>query len=63
MFPPKPLGFLLQGVQDSNPQPTVLETVALPFELTPYNSHSLFEIKYIRSQQNSEQRMTPLITQ
>src|SRR5690606_6250594 len=25
-----------QGVQDSNPQPTVLETVALPVELTPY---------------------------
>ena len=25
-----------QGVQDLNPQPTVLETVALPIELTPY---------------------------
>jgi hypothetical protein len=23
-------------VQDSNPQPTVLETVALPIELTPF---------------------------
>ena len=28
-------GFLEQGVQESNPQPTVLETVALPIELTP----------------------------
>ena len=26
---------LKQGVQESNPQPTVLETVALPIELTP----------------------------
>ncbi len=28
-----------QGVQESNPQPTVLETVALPIELTPYKTH------------------------
>jgi hypothetical protein len=27
---------IIQGVQDLNPQPTVLETVALPIELTPY---------------------------
>src|SRR5512136_2143052 len=25
-----------QGVRDSNPQPTVLETATLPIELTPY---------------------------
>ena len=28
-----------QGRQESNPQPTVLETVALPIELRPYEQH------------------------
>ena len=27
-----------QGVQESNPQPMVLETIALPIELTPYKN-------------------------
>ena len=31
-----PRGYNIQGVQELNPQPTVLETVALPIELTPY---------------------------
>ena len=29
---------MIQGVQESNPQPMVLETIALPIELTPYKS-------------------------
>ena len=29
---------MTQGVQESNPQPMVLETIALPIELTPYKS-------------------------
>ena len=29
---------IIQGVQESNPQPMVLETIALPIELTPYKS-------------------------
>ena len=32
------IGTVLHGWQDLNPQPTVLETVALPVELHPYSS-------------------------
>ncbi len=31
-----------QGVQESNPQPAVLETAALPIELTPYKTTLYF---------------------
>lgn len=30
-----------QAREDSNPEPTVLETVALPIELTPYKTHKV----------------------
>ena len=36
-----------QGVQDSNPQPTVLETVALPVELTPYKFRAIAHTKLL----------------
>src|SRR5699024_10897373 len=33
--------FILQGRQESNLQPTVLETVALPIELRPYGAQAM----------------------
>ena len=44
-----------QGRQDLNPQPTVLETVALPIELLPYTMQS-----QIRLYRHSNRRYIPL---
>ncbi len=47
--------FWWQGQKESNPQPTVLETVALPIELCPCHGHS-FEQPVLVVTQGSEQR-------
>ena len=36
LYPAELLGRIWQGQRDSNPQPTVLETVALSIALCPY---------------------------
>lgn len=37
-------------MQESNPQPTVLETVALPIELTPYVLQLLYHLSAFRGE-------------
>ena len=38
-----------QARRESNPQPPVLETGALPIELLAYNSHQLTAVSYLPS--------------
>src|SRR5258705_13774305 len=47
--PPSPTSEGWQARRESNPQPPVLETGALPIELLAYNSHQLTAVRYLPS--------------